>query len=67
MLKTILSTSREICLNDEMLMLCPWWLRDDVATKIRKHVGPLDAPDALEKLMTLLYSGIPFGWFWSEA
>lgn len=67
MLKTILSTSQEICLNDEMLMLCPWWLRDDVATKIRKHVGPLDAPDALEKLMNLLYSGIPFGWFWSEA
>jgi hypothetical protein len=67
MLKTILSTSREICLNDEMLVLCPWWLRDDVATNIRKHVGPLDAPDALERLMDLLYSGVPFGWFWSEA
>lgn len=67
MLKTILSTSREISLTDEMLLLCPFWLRVDVASNIRKHVGHLDAPDALDKLMELLFSGIPHGWFWQEA
>lgn len=67
MLKTILTTSREISLADEMLLLCPWWLRKDVATHIKENVGSLDAPDALDRLLQLLYSGKPHGWFWSES
>lgn len=67
MLKTILSTSGEICLTDEMHLLCPHWIRTDVATHIRRYVGRLDAPDALDKLLELLFSGIPHGWFWQEA
>ena len=31
----------------------------------RQHVGMLDDEDALERLLGLLYSGKPFGWFFS--
>jgi hypothetical protein len=36
-------------------------------TDIRKRVGSLQDPGALDRLMELLYSGIPEGWIWSEA
>lgn len=66
MLRTILNKSPEIDLADELHFYSLPWLRQDVATNIRKQVGRLDAPGALDKLMDLLYSGASEGWFWNE-
>lgn len=67
MLETILLKSDEVDITDELHLFCPRWLRRDLATNIDIHVGPLDRPGALNKLLDLLYSGIPFGWLWSAA
>jgi len=67
MLRTILNKSPEIDLADELHFYSLPWLRRDVATNIRKQVGRLDSPHALDKLMSLLYSGAAEGWFWQEA
>ena len=66
MLKTMLSASPEIDFVDEAFFHCPRWLHKDLATNIREHVGSLEAEDAVDKLVELLYSGIPYGWLWSE-
>ena len=66
MLKTMLSASPEIDFVDEAFFHCPRWLHKDLATNIRQHVGSLEADDAVDKLLELLYSGIPYGWLWSE-
>lgn len=65
MLKSMLSASEELDFVDELFLICPPWLHRDLESNIRKHVGSLSAPDALDRLMELLYSGIPTGWFWS--
>ncbi len=67
MLQTILSTSPEINLTDELQFRSPWWLHRDLVSDIKTHVGPLDKPGALDRLVALLYSGIPVGWFWSAS
>ena len=67
MLQTILSKSPEIDLTDELQYRSPWWLHRDLVEDIKRHVGPLDKPGALERLLDLLYSGIPVGWFWSAS
>jgi len=67
MLQTIFSKSPEICLTDEIHFRSPWWLHRDLVSDIKTHVGPLDRVGALDRLMDLLYSGIPFGWFWSAS
>lgn len=65
MLKTMLSASPDLDFVDELFLLCPPWLHRDLNSNIRKHVGKLSDPGALDRLMDLLYSGIPEGWFWS--
>ena len=65
MLKTMLSASPELDFVDELFLICPRWLHKDLQTNIREHVGDLRAPGALPKLLDLLYSGVPYGWFWS--
>lgn len=67
MLQTILSTSPEICLTDELQFRSPPWIHRDFVSDIKTHVGPLDKAGALDRLMELFYSGIPVGWFWSES
>ena len=67
MLQTILSKSPELDLTDELQYRSPWWLHRDLVEDIKRHVGPLDKPGALERLLDLLYSGIPVGWFWSAS
>lgn len=65
MLKTMLSASPEIDFVDELFLYCPRWLHKDLATNIAEHVGSLESSDALDRLLDLFYSGIPYGWFWS--
>ena len=65
MLKTMLSVSGELDFVDEIFLLCPRWLHSDLKSSIKRYVGDLDAPGALDRLMDLLYSGRPYGWFWS--
>jgi len=65
MLQVIISKSPEVNLTDEMQFRAPWWLHRDLVADINKHVGPLDREGALDRLIELLYSGIPVGWFWS--
>ena len=67
MLKTMLSASPNLDFVDELFLLCPRWLHTDLDFNIRKHVGSLDATDVLDRLIDFLYSGIPYGWFWSVA
>ncbi len=67
MLQTILSKSPELSLTDEIQFRSPWWLRRDLVSDIQSHVGPLDKAGALDRLMDLLYSGIPVGWFWTAS
>lgn len=65
MLKTMLSASNELDFVDELFLLCPRWLHKDLETCIRQRVGSLSATGALDRLVNLLYSGYPFGWFFS--
>lgn len=67
MLKTMLSASPKIDFVDELFLYCPGWLHKDLATNIKEHVGNLDSKDVLDKLLDFLYSGVPYGWFWSVA
>ena len=67
MLQVIISKSSEVNLTDEMQFRSPWWLHRDLVSDINKHVGPLDRQGALDRLIELLYSGIPVGWFWSAS
>ena len=67
MLKTMLSASPQLDFVDELFLFCPRWLHRDLNSNVRKHVGELSAPDALDRLLEFLYSGIPYGWFWSLA
>jgi len=66
MLKTMLSTSPELDFVDELFLYSPTWLHKDLSHNIREHVGDLGAGDALDRLLELLYSGIPYGWFWEN-
>ncbi len=65
MLKTMLSASSNIDFVDELFLYCPRWLHKDLATNISEHVGDLNSKDALDRLLEFLYSGVPYGWFWS--
>lgn len=67
MLKTMLTSGPEIDLVDELFLMCPPWLHRDLQSNIREHVGKLDRPGALARLLDLLYSGKLYGWFWSVA
>ena len=66
MLKTMLSASPKLDFVDELFLYCPRWLHKDLEANIREHVGPLDQPDAQSQLIDLLFSGIPYGWFWQN-
>lgn len=65
MLKTMLAVSTELDFVDELFLLCPRWLHKDLETNIAEHVGDLRLSGATEKLIDFLYSGVPYGWFWS--
>jgi hypothetical protein len=65
MLKTMLSVSPELDFVDELFLLCPWWLHSDLNRCIRRHVGDLAQPAALDHLIDFLYSGKPYGYFWT--
>lgn len=67
MLQTILAKSPELSITDELQFRTPRWLHRDLVADIRRHVGPLDAPGARDRLVDLFYSGKPVGWFWSAS
>jgi hypothetical protein len=66
MLKTMLSASDDLDFVDELFLLAPRWLHPDLQWNIRRHVGALSGTGALDRLMDLLYSGKPFGWFFAK-
>lgn len=66
MLKTMLSASPHLDFVDELFLYCPRWLHKDLVTNIREHVGALDRKESTKALVDLLYSGIPYGWFWDN-
>lgn len=63
--RTILTHSPRIDLVEEMWLLCPPWLHTDFATHLERSVGPLTEQGAIDRLMDLMYSKKPFGYFWS--
>ena len=65
MLKTMLSMSDELDFVDELFLICPRWLHRDLRTNIREHVGDLAAPGAADRIIDLMFSGKPYGWFWT--
>jgi hypothetical protein len=65
MLKTMLSASSELDFVDELFLLCPLWLHRDLNSNIARHVGDLSGNGAVDRVVELLYSGIPYGWFFS--
>lgn len=67
MLKTMLSTSDELDFVDEMFLMCPRWLHRDLKSRIKEIVGNLAAPGASERVIDLIFSGRPYGWFWTVA
>lgn len=67
MLQSILKMSPEVCMTDELHFRSPAWIHRDLVSDIKKHVGPLDKEGARDRLVDLLYSGIPSGWFWSDS
>lgn len=66
MLKTMLSASPQLDFVDELFLYCPRWLHKDLEANIREHVGSLEQPGARNQVIDLLYSGIPYGWFWQN-
>lgn len=66
MLKTMLSASPDLDFVDELFLYCPGWLHKDLATNISEHVGSLEREGSRKALVDLLYSGIPYGWFWDN-
>lgn len=67
MLKTILSASPELNFTNELYILCPRWLHKDLRANLKTYVGDLSSPRALDEVINLVFSGIPFGWTWSNA
>lgn len=67
MLQVILSKSPDLCITDELQYRSPWWLHRDFLEDVGTHVAPLDDEGALDRLLDLVYSGIPVGWFWSAS
>ena len=67
MLKTMLSESDVLDFVDELFLLCPAWLHTDMRTNIRRHIGTLDQPGAIDSLIDLLFSKRLYGWFWGVA
>lgn len=65
MLKTMLSMSDELDFVDELFLICPRWLHRDLRTNIKEHVGDLAAPGAADRILDLMFSGKPYGWFWT--
>jgi hypothetical protein len=65
MLKTMLSVSPDLDFADEMFVRAPWWLHKDLESSIRDQVGELGREGALDALVDFLYSGKPYGWFWT--
>jgi len=65
MLKTMLSMSPQLDFVDEIFLLCPWWLHSDLNRSISRYVGDLAEAGALDRLTDLMYSGKPYGWFWT--
>ena len=67
MLQVILSKSPDLCITDELQYRSPWWLHRDFLQDVAEHVGPMDKEGSLDRLVELVYSGIPAGYFWSAA
>ena len=67
MLQVILSKSPDISITDELQFRTPFWLHRDFLQDIDTHVSPLDEEGALDRLLDLVYSGRPVGWFWSAS
>jgi hypothetical protein len=65
MLKTMLSMSNELDFVDELFLICPRWLHRDLKSNIKEHVGDLAAPGAADRVVDLVFSGKPYGWFWT--
>ncbi len=65
MLKTMLSKSEDLDFVDELFLLCPSWLHTDLRTNLRRHVGKLDQAGAIDRLIDLVFSKRPYGWFWT--
>jgi len=65
MLKTMLSKSEDLDFVDELFLLCPFWLHTDFRTNLRRHVGKLDQAGAIDRLIDLVFSKRPYGWFWT--
>ena len=62
----MLSASPQLDFVDELFLYCPRWLHKDLKSNIREHLGELEKQDSLDELLGLLYSGIPYGWFWQN-
>ena len=65
MLKTMLSKSEDLDFVDELFLLCPAWLHTDLRRNVRRHVGKLDQIGAIDRLIDLVFSKKPYGWFWT--
>ena len=66
MLKTMLSASPALDFVDEMFLYCPRWLHKDLQSNLTDRIGGLGPSTSSNELVDFLYSGIPYGWFWSN-
>ncbi len=65
MLKTILTSGPDLDMINEMFLLCPRWLHPDLEHSIQGRFGS-KGPTDVDQLLELLYSGEPYGYFWTE-
>ena len=65
MLKTILTSGPDLDMINEMFLLCPRWLHPDLESSLRERFGA-QGPQDVDELVELLYSGEPYGYFWTE-
>ena len=66
MLKTMLSASQDLDFVDELFLYCPRWLHKDLDSNIKGYFDDTENSTSLERLLDLLYSGVPYGWFWTN-
>jgi len=67
MLKTMLYASPDMDFVDELFLLCPKWLHKDFWRNVSEHVGDLADEFAAQRLVDLVFSGIPYGWVYTVA
>ncbi len=66
MLKPMLSASEDLDFVDELFLYFPRRLHKDLYSNIKGLLDNTANSASVERLLDVLYSGVPYGWFWTN-